>query len=193
MQKHMQIWNAANDVAGCDHSLTLNHRAMIGMTTTLPVRFANHDGTARKGRRLRKRLGMYETFDHTADLGLRVMSSDVESLFAEAACGLFSMLVENLEEVRPSQTVEFRVPGSELDYLLFDWLTELLYCYESLQLLLCEFEVKRNEQGVSARARGEPVDRERHVLTHEVKAITYHQLSVEQTPDGWQAEVIVDI
>jgi len=136
---------------------------------------------------------MYETFEHTADLGLRVSARDVESLFAEAGRGLFSMLVENLEEVQPRQSVEFHVPGAELDYLFFDWLTELLYCYESQRLLLCEFEVRRDEQGITATAAGEPVDAERHSLTHEVKAITYHQLEVQQTADGWLAEVIVDI
>jgi SHS2 domain-containing protein len=31
------------------------------------------------------------------------------------------------------------------------------------------------------------------VLSHEVKAITYHGLAVERTADGWRAEVVVDI
>ena len=43
------------------------------------------------------------------------------------------------------------------------------------------------------KAWGEPLDRDRHELSHEVKAITYHGLKVEQTPEGWLAEVIVDI
>ena len=42
-------------------------------------------------------------------------------------------------------------------------------------------------------AYGEPYDPARHVLAHEVKAITYHELKVEKTADGWLAEVIVDI
>jgi SHS2 domain-containing protein len=53
--------------------------------------------------------------------------------------------------------------------------------------------VKVDEQGLKAKARGEPLDRERHELSHEVKAITYHQLEVKQTDQGWQARVIVDI
>ena len=35
--------------------------------------------------------------------------------------------------------------------------------------------------------------RQRDLLGHEVKAITYHGLKVERTDDGWLAEVIVDI
>ncbi len=136
---------------------------------------------------------MYETFEHTADLGLRITAPDIESLFIEAGRGLLSILVENPKDVRPQQTIEFEVPGTELDYLLFDWLTELLYCYESRRLLLCEFEVTRDNRGLLAKARGETVEPNRHSLSHEVKAITYHQLIVEQSTDGWTAEVIVDI
>ncbi len=47
--------------------------------------------------------------------------------------------------------------------------------------------------GLEAAAWGEPMDPSRHELNHEVKAITYHGLKVEQTADGWLAEVIVDI
>jgi SHS2 domain-containing protein len=46
---------------------------------------------------------------------------------------------------------------------------------------------------MSGAAWGEPLDRARHVLEHEVKAITYHGLRVEKIADGWLAEVIVDI
>jgi len=41
--------------------------------------------------------------------------------------------------------------------------------------------------------RGETCDPARHSLAHEVKAVTYHGLAVEQVPDGWRAEVILDI
>ena len=43
---------------------------------------------------------MYEVFEHTADLGLRVRADSLQSLFVEAARGMFAMIVVNLEEVR---------------------------------------------------------------------------------------------
>jgi SHS2 domain-containing protein len=53
--------------------------------------------------------------------------------------------------------------------------------------------VKLDDAGLSATARGEPWDPDRHELDHEVKAITYHGLKVEQEAGGWLAELIVDI
>ena len=46
-----------------------------------------------------------------------------------------------------------------------------------------------HDGGLSGTAWGEPLDPARHALDHEVKAITYHGLRVEQTADGWLAEV----
>lgn len=136
---------------------------------------------------------MYETFEHTADLGLRVRAVDLDTLFADAGRALFSALVDNLDAVRSTQQETFEVQGTEKDYLLFDWLNELLYRFETEKLLFSNFDVKVDDSGLVATARGEPVDRRRHRLSHEIKAITYHQLKVEHTDDGWEAQLIVDI
>ena len=60
-------------------------------------------------------------------------------------------------------------------------------------MLFSRFEVKVRPDGLTAAAWGEELDRERHELGHEVKAITYHGLKVEETANGWLAELIVDI
>ena len=136
---------------------------------------------------------MYETFEHTADLGLRVRAPDVDTLFAEAAEALFSVLVENVESIAETRTLEIDIVGDDREFLLFDWLKTLLYHFDAEHLLFRRFEVHVRDDGLHAIAKGEPLDRSRHELGHEVKAITYHGLRVEQTPDGWLAEVIVDI
>jgi SHS2 domain-containing protein len=136
---------------------------------------------------------MHEFFEHTADLGLRIRAADLDALFAEAAVALFSAVVEDLDSVRPLQRVDVRLTGDELEFLLFDWLKELLYRFDAEHLLFGRFEVHVAADGLTAVAWGEPLDRTRHELAHEVKAITYHGLRVEQAPDGWLAEIIVDI
>lgn len=136
---------------------------------------------------------MYETFDHTADLGLRIRAADVNALFAEAACALFATLVENFDSIKQLQRIDVNISGSDREYLLFDWLKELLYRFDAEHLLFSRFEVHVGADGLHGSAWGEPLDPQRHELAHEVKAITYHGLRVEETPDGWLAEVIVDI
>ena len=136
---------------------------------------------------------MYETFDHTADLGLRIRAEDQESLFAEAGLALTSCLVDDMQSVRPQITETIEIAGDDPPYLLFDWLRELLIRFETKKILYSSFRVSISTSGLIAEVRGEPIDPSRHPLGHEVKAITYHGLKCERDGNEWLAEVIVDI
>jgi SHS2 domain-containing protein len=137
---------------------------------------------------------MFEHFDHTADLGLRVRAASLDELLAEAGRGLLAMLVANPEEVEPVQSKTIELTADEPALLLFDWLSELLYAFESERLLLRQFDIRIAGNHLSATCRGEPMDLAHHKMDHEVKAITYHGLRAEKQSDGtWFAEVIVDI
>jgi SHS2 domain-containing protein len=136
---------------------------------------------------------MYETFDHTADLGLRIRAPDLNTLFAEAGRALFAVIVEDLETVEPRQERRIELAEDDRELLLFDWLKELLYSFDSEHVLFSQFQVQVGDTGLTATARGEPLDASRHQLLHEVKALTYHGLTLEHSDQGWLAEVIVDI
>jgi len=136
---------------------------------------------------------MYEVFDHTADVGLRIHAENIDDLFQEAGAALTSLLVDDPGSVTPQDEAKFDIAGSQWDYLLFDWLNELLYRFETEQRLFSRFEVHVGEHGLKGTAWGETVDFHRHRLSHEVKAVTYHRLNVERTGDVWLAEVILDI
>ncbi len=136
---------------------------------------------------------MFETFEHTADLGLRVRAADRTQLFAEAGQALLSVVVANPESLARRVRKSLRIVGQDVEYLLFDWLNELLYLFESERLLLGEFAIEWEPEGFRATCWGELLDRRRHELLREVKAITYHRLLVREEPDGWLAEWVVDI
>lgn len=140
---------------------------------------------------------MFEVFEHTADLGIRVRAGSLDELFADAGRGIIAQLA-NLDAVQPVSEKTISLQGDSLDFLLFDWLSELLFAFEESRLLLSEFQVRVSKSGeyysLTATCSGEIADETRHELDHEVKAITYHGLRVEQQADGcWLAEVIVDI
>ena len=145
------------------------------------------------GLELRAQRAMYEVFEHTADVGIRIRATDLKGLFEEAARGLFAILVANPEAVRPVQEMTFRLEGERQDDLLFDWLAELLFVFATRRLVFSDFHVELCPTGLAAVARGEPIDLARHQLDMEVKAITYHGLKVQRDGEGWLAEVIVDL
>jgi SHS2 domain-containing protein len=44
-----------------------------------------------------------------------------------------------------------------------------------------------------AEAYGESTDPAKHPLNVDVKAVTMHRFAIDQTPQGWQATVVLDI
>lgn len=136
---------------------------------------------------------MFELFDHTADVGLRVRAGSLAELLVEAARGLTALIVVDPSGVAERQTRAIAVAAEEPEYLLFDWLNELLFLFDRERFLGARFEVNLGPAGLVATVWGEPCDLERQPLSHEVKAITYHGLTVERMSDGWLAEVILDI
>jgi SHS2 domain-containing protein len=136
---------------------------------------------------------MYETFEHTADVGIRVRAAELPELFADAARGMFSLMVPNLDEVRGSQSLAFSLEDDPPEALLRRWLAELLYVFHVRRLVFARFDVALRPGGLTATAWGEPIDPARHQLDVEIKAVTWHGLKLERQAEGWLAEVIVDI
>jgi SHS2 domain-containing protein len=140
-------------------------------------------------------MGRAETFDHTADLGLRLVGKDLPDLFETAAGGLFDAIVVNRDEVRESEGESISLGAETVPDLFLAWLNELIFRSETRHRLYRSFRVHVDESGprLEASIKGEPIDRERHILDHEVKAATHHGLTVRPVDQGWQAEVILDI
>ena len=136
---------------------------------------------------------MYEIFDHTADLGLRVQAATYEDLCSEAAQGLAEVIAGDLTAIQPAVAETLLVVGDDPTWLLVDLLSELLAAFELRRMLFVDCRVSRTETGLQADCRGERFDPARHRLAHEVKAITQYELRVVETEVGWEATLILDI
>jgi SHS2 domain-containing protein len=135
----------------------------------------------------------FRILEHPADIGFEAFGSTREEVFANAARALFHLIVD-LDSIEPRDDVLVEVEGSDPASLLVNWLSELLYLNDAEGWLFSEFEVERlDDRSLTARARGEKFDRTRHRAKLQVKAITYHQLELERTAEGWHARVYVDI
>jgi SHS2 domain-containing protein len=101
----------------------------------------------------------------------------------------------DLQCVEPLVTCEVAVTASDRERLLVAWLAELIFLTETDGLVFSSFEVEIDPEGRSlrGRARGEPLDEVRHDAGYHVKAVTYHDLEVVESPAGWSCQVIVDV
>jgi protein archease len=135
----------------------------------------------------------FRVLEHTADIGFEAFGASRGELFANAACALIDLEVD-LNTIRPSRELTVRAEGSAWPDLLVNWLSEILYLNDAEGWLFRDFSVlELGEKVITATARGEKFDRARHQVKVLVKAVTYHQLALEETPQGWRAQVYVDI
>ncbi len=135
----------------------------------------------------------YRLLEHTADMGIGAEAETLPALFQQAALGLLR-IITSCSDIQSRENVFLELRAQDREELLVTWLTELLYLLEVRRFLPAAFEiVGMTDQQLSARVSGETLVPERHKLEREIKAITYHQIKIEQTDNGWRAQVFVDL
>ncbi len=135
----------------------------------------------------------YELFDHTADMGIRVRATTPVELLLPAAEGLYAAIGE-LVPMADASAHQFDLKADDWATLLRDFLNELLILFERDRRMLVGIDsAEFSESCLTVAARLSPVDGERSVYLREVKAITYHELSIRPIDGGYEATLIVDI
>ncbi|UAL07609.1 MAG: archease [Candidatus Methanogranum gryphiswaldense] len=132
----------------------------------------------------------YQVMDHTADLMVKAYGKDLEECFANAGYALFDQTVD-LSTVDVVQSIHFEISSEVVEDRLYSFLSELLFIEDCDNLILKEFEVKFEGEKVICDAKGELLDRDKHRLKSEIKAVTYHMMAID--PDTPSVTVIFDV
>lgn len=127
-----------------------------------------------------------------ADVGFEVWADNLNALFEEAALAMYEVMVDT-SKVEPIEVREIGVKSDQLDLLLHEWLSELLFITDVDGLVFSKFEVNIDGSELLGRAMGEKIDPSKHSPKTEVKAITYYKLKVVKEEDIWRATVVLDI
>lgn len=134
----------------------------------------------------------YRLLEHTADMGIEAYGESLAELFEQAALGLLEILGAEQVACRAERTLE--VTGYDVEELLVNWLSEVLYLLEGQSFLPTSFVIEAaGRQRLRARVLGDTYDPVRHRLEREVKAVTYHQLQVEEQDGRWRVRIFVDL
>jgi SHS2 domain-containing protein len=141
----------------------------------------------------------FEIVEHTADIAIRGRGRTLDELFGHMAVGLFSIIIESaVVEPRVTRSIQLVAAGSATSSeaaLLHDWLEELNGLHQVHGEVYARFDVRVDRQRGRLRGAvgGERLDPRRHRAHLEVKAVTWHDLSVREVPGGFEAYALLDI
>ncbi len=135
----------------------------------------------------------FETFEHTADIGLVARGRTPEELFVHAAGGLVDLMVDP-EGLREETHIEVAVSAPDREALLVAWLNELIYQLDTRGFLPRRCRITQaSDTDLAAELFGETIDPRRHKVRRMIKAATYHGLRLTQIDGQWEARVILDL
>ena len=135
----------------------------------------------------------YTILEHPSDIGIEARGATLADAFEQAARGMMSVII-NLSTVDCQTTREIIVTAADVEQLLVKWLSEILYMYDGQQFIMKEFQIQAlTDTELKAMVKGEIYSSSKHQTKLDVKAVTYHQLIVEENDNGGLVRMFLDI
>ncbi len=138
----------------------------------------------------------YRFLEHMTDAVVEAYGNTLEEAFEQAAAGLNDTMID-LKGVRPNSVLEINANGHDLESLLFDWLDKVMLLLVADGIVMSEFSVKihKVDEGytLDGIAKGEKLDLNRHIYKVEIKAVTYHEMSVKQEASKATVRFLLDL
>lgn len=129
-----------------------------------------------------------------ADIAFEAEAESLDGLFESCALAVTNVMVDPSTLISRT-TRELELKADDADRLLYDFMTELIVIKDVDSLLFKDARVRVDpkKKSLSASLGGEPIDRQRHTLRNDVKAVTMHMFGIKREGMVWKATVVLDI
>ena len=133
----------------------------------------------------------FEELDHTADVLMRVRGATITEIFSDAGRAMFHVMYGSCEDRGVKR--RFALEAEDLESLLIDYLSELLFITDVENIVFCSFDIDIEGTRLSAVARGEPFDPARHAAGALIKGISFFGLEIVKEEEAYAVDIIFDI
>ena len=135
----------------------------------------------------------YELIEHTADIRIKIKGRDLKALFRNAGLAIFQISAERKsKKAEKYKEISIKQKAQTLEELFINWLNELLSLSAVKGLIFEDLKIiEIDTSNLKAIAFGRDI--KDYKVNTEIKAATYHKLSIKKTASGRQAEVILDV
>ena len=133
----------------------------------------------------------FEEISHTADVKIHARALTLEELFSETFKALMQVMYGTTSQGEIQR--EVRIESSDIESLLIDFLSEVLFISEVESLVFSGAFLRINGLSLIAELKGEPFDPARHSGGSEVKGISYSGLAITHDANGYMLDIIFDV
>jgi SHS2 domain-containing protein len=135
----------------------------------------------------------FHLLEHPSDIGIEASGPTIREAFEQAALG-FTAVIADVDTIEAVDERQVHVDAQDYENLLVRWLSEILYLYDGEDFLVKRVDIKSiSPTRITAKLVGEKYEQEKHILKLDVKAITYHQLSIKMDIGTSTVRVFLDI
>ncbi len=132
-----------------------------------------------------------------SDVAFAAWGKSREDMFLASAEATLSLMVENLKDVKTTQSIDIFLKDESLELLLFAYLQELIFYKDAKRLFLRSdkpaIKKEKNIFLLKCKFKGEKIDQRRHRLSSDIKAVTFYSFRVEKKNNNWYATVALDV
>lgn len=138
----------------------------------------------------------FKYFEHTADVLFEASGKSLEEMFNAAGQALGNTMIE-LKQVEAREEKEIKAEGNTEDKLLHEFLEKVLLLIQMDLFIAKEFQIKIKEKEkkffLEGKALGEKIDKSKHEIMTDIKAVTWENFKVWQEKGQWKASVMLDV
>ncbi|HLG23611.1 MAG TPA: archease [Candidatus Nanoarchaeia archaeon] len=130
-----------------------------------------------------------------ADIAYEAYGKNLNELFENAALAIFELSAE-LKTVDAKKSLKVNLKHKNLDNLLYDFLSEILYLKDAKYVVFKEVKVTITEGKInklSALLKGDRINSGKQHLENDIKAVTMHLFELKKEKKGYKARIVVDI
>jgi len=135
----------------------------------------------------------YTILEHPADIGIEARGVNLIEAFKQSAIALISIILDmsNLDLIEKK---DIKIIALDYEQLLVKWLNEILYLYDGDNFIPVNINIKNlSPTFLEAEVQGEKFNPQKHHTKMDVKAITYHQILVQEKENDCLVRVYLDI
>jgi len=138
----------------------------------------------------------YRFLDHTADIAVEVTADSLEKLFETAAYAWREAVIEITGEGEKEKRIY--LAESTLELLLVNFLDELNYLLNTRRWVFDSIASIKitgapGDWNLNSLTRGTDLENAEYLLKEEIKAVTFHQMYIQEIDNQYTTRIVFDI